>query len=149
MLISIKDIRYIFKGDYIDKEKENITTIMGIFNINRTLLEMPSLISKQEIQCLEYVEDNIDSSKTLFLVIPRQEDWKQVMLYKHEPHSTDFSNIDKEIGKWNNGEYEYIVLFKNRYTYKTNKQLVMTENTRLIYENKETQIWMKGEENIE
>ena len=149
MVLSIKDIRYIFKGDYIDKEKENITTIMGIFNINRTLLEMPSLISKQEIQCLEYVEDNIDSSKTLFLVIPRQEDWKQVMLYKHEPHSTDFSNIDKEIGKWNNGEYEYIVLFKNRYTYKTNKQLVMTENTQLIYENKETQIWMKGEQNIE
>lgn len=147
MILFIKDIRYIFKGDYTDAEKENVNTIMGIFNINRTLLEMPSLISNQEMQCLKYVEDNIDSSKTLFLVIPRQEDWKQIMMYKNIPHATDFKNIDKEIEKWNSGEYDYIVLFKNRHTYKTNKQLVMTENAQLIYENTETQIWMKGEKN--
>ncbi len=145
MAFAIKDIRYIFKGDYTNKEKENITTIMGIFNINRTLLEMPSLINSEELQCLKYVEENIEVSKTLFLVIPRQEDWKQVMLYKNTPHATDFENIREEIEKWNNGEYDYIVLFKNRHTYKTNKQLISTENAHQIYENKETQVWMKGE----
>ena len=50
-----------------------------------------------------------------------------------------------QIETWNNGEYDYIVLFNNRHTYKTNKQLISTENVHQIYENKETQVWMKGE----
>lgn len=148
MLLYIRDITYFFNKAYYEKEEENITTIMGIFNINKTLLEMPKLITSEEIDCLEYVENNIDSSKTLFIVIPRQEDWKQVMLYKQMPHGTDFGNINKEIEKWNNGEYEYIVLFKNRNTYKVNKEKINVEDAKEIYLNSETQI-LRREKNFE
>lgn len=144
MFIYIKNITYSFNKTY----SENITTIMGIFNINKSLLEMPKLITSDEIDCLEYVENNIDSSKTLFILIPRQEDWKQVMLCNQIPHGTDFKNINKEIEKWNNGEYEYIVLFTNRNTYKVNKEKINIEGAQEIYSNNETQI-LRREKNFE
>lgn len=141
MIIFVKDITYYFNKSYKEKDEEGITTIMGIFNVNRTLLEMPKLITSEEINCLEYAENNINTEKTLFIVIPRQEDWKQVMLYKKVPHGTNFRNIDDEIEKWNIGEYEYIVLFMNRNTYKVNKEKINLTDAQKIYSNNETQIW--------
>ena len=51
----------------------------------------------------------------------------------------------KEIEKWNNGEYEHIVLFTNRNTYKVNKEKINLSNAEKIYSNSETQIYKKGE----
>lgn len=141
MFAFIKNITYYFKGSYTSKDKEGFTTIMGIFNINRTLLEMPKLINIEEMNCLEYVENNIDPEKTLFIIIPRQEDWKQILLYNKVPHNTNFTNINEEIEKWNNGEYENIVLFINRNTYKVNNEKINLTNAEKIYSNNETQIW--------
>jgi len=145
MMLFIKEIKYFFNKAYYEKDEENITTIMGIFNVNKTLLEMPKLLTADEIDSLEYVENNIDSQKTLFILIPRQEDWKQIMLYKSNPHGTEFRKIDEEIEKWNNGEYEHIVLFLNRNTYKVNKDKIVLEGTKKIYSNNEVQIYKKGE----
>lgn len=141
MFILIKNTTYYFNKSYKAKDKEGLTTIMGIFNINRTLLEMPKLINNEEMNCLEYVENNINSEKTLFIIIPRQEDWKQILLYNKVPHNTNFTNIDEEIEKWNNGEYENIVLFINRNTYKVNNEKINLTNAEKIYSNNETQIW--------
>lgn len=122
---------------------------MGIFNVNKELLEMPKLITNDEIDALEYVENNIDSEKTLFVVIPRQEDWKQIMFYKSNPHGTDFRKVDKEIEKWNNGEYEHIVLFLNRNTYKVIKDKINLNGSQKIYSNKEVEIYKRREKNFE
>lgn len=142
MIYSIITYKYVFRLDYQLKDYEDLLTVMGIFNVNRTLLEMPSLISSNELDCLKYVKENIDQSYTLVLVIPRQDEWRKTMTPKC--HNIDFNKVTEEIEKWNNGEYTYIVILKNRHTYKTKGQAIKYENAQMIYSNSETEIWKKN-----
>ena len=143
MIINISIIFYIFPEDFDVKDKENITTIMGIFNINRRLLEDGTIITNKQMDCIKYMNYNIDSSKALCISHKRQEEWKDNLIVNSKSHIMEYNRINDEIQDWNNGKYQYLVILNSKiYNYLKNE--ITLDETKLIFENEETKIFEKN-----
>ena len=142
MILSIIRINYVFPTDYKEGETESYKTVFGIFNINKKMLEFVPILEKEEIECLEYINENrIDTSSSLFIDVARQEEWKKELIYTSIPCKFNIYDLNGELKKWEEGNYKYLVLFKNTNVYEILKDNISLQNAQLIFENEKTQIW--------
>ena len=119
------------------KEDENLTTMMNIFTFNKTnMLLEASFVSKEELQAINQYSKIIDNKwreneENLILPSSTQILWVKALTGYDE---VDEKNISYYINKWNEGNYKYLMLFKERKPAEIAKQMLKLENTKVIYE---------------
>ena len=142
MIFSIYTVKYEFPGGYY-KEKEGISTIMGIFNINKRLLETGTIVSEDALECIKFMNNNVDSSKALCISHKRQEEWKDILIVNSKSHIMDYDRMYEEIRDWNNGKYQYLVILNQR-IYKMLENEIKLDNTKILFENETTKVYEKA-----
>ena len=141
MIVLVTKIEYKYASQDVD-EQESITTIMGIFNINKKILNTKPILTGKEIQGFKYMSDNnLDCSKMLVLNTMNQQDWINNIIYYLNPKNVEFFNYTEECQKWNNGEFDYLYVFKNRRLSKLLLGYITLENSSVIYSNDDVEIW--------
>ena len=124
----------IFINSYIQpegKEKESISDIMQIYTFNKTnmLLDTP-FVSKEELSILEISEKEFKNEwkgrkDFLFIGTPSQERWLQALTGYYD---TIFPNVLEKIENWNNGKYQYLVIFNKEVPKDIINYIINTEN---------------------
>lgn len=137
------------KGTPITKKyytKETLMNAFDIFGINKTIaLTVPIDFTKEDMDLVNYVRDNIDLENEKMLIISkeRQEHWIFSLLnYKNREESEMERFNVSEVDMWNEGEkYKYAIVFFESEKYnilKDNfieKNVIFRNEKGVIYEN--------------
>ena len=131
-----------FKTIDITKETfdsdENYTNAFDIYCINRKIMfDFNIDYTIQELDLLEYIHDNIEldkqSNRILLIMDSRQEYWFWAFFNYKNRNDIQATITKKEVDKWNNNEYKYLlVLYESNY-YNQYKGLISYK--RLLKEN--------------
>lgn len=121
---------------------ENITNVMEIFDINKSIIFKNTDLNTKDIEGLEYAKKNLDFSKIIEVIgNSEQLEWAyQIIEYVYDNETTKpyyginifkqkLMNIDETINHAN-----YIIFFKTSYFYKIRQEEIL-ENSNIIYEN--------------
>ena len=144
----------VLKKDYdftnsLGNDEENISSVSEIFNINKKLIKEGTILSKEDLECIKYINDNLDSSEVLFVSHMRQQEWKQYLIIKSKPYCLNYGRLYEEIEDWNNGKYKYIAFLKDSSAYIGLQGKISLKNAKKIYSNNSTEIWEKETVTIE
>lgn len=125
-------------------EKEDVTTIMGVYNRNQYLYKMPQIYTKEEMETLQYVFEKLPIDETLFIAVPMQERWIQA-IYNHDNRKEiDINDMEEQIQKWNNKEkYKYLVCYKGKSYCQRFLGKINLQNSHCIYQNGNCEILEK------
>lgn len=152
-------IALVFKDVKLENKKTNenekITSVMEIFNINKTIIFNNEDLNKNDIEGLEYAKKNLDFSKKIEIVgNPEQLDWTyQIIEYANNDENTKgyrgihffkqkLINIDNTIS-----QADYIIYFKKSIYYIANKKEILKDSN-VIYENESIGIIEKYKTNL-
>lgn len=130
-----------------EKTNESIFTMMEIFTLNFTNMKVnATFVSNEEIEAIK-AYDNIAKSnwkeKGVLLVLPSPTQilWTKALTGYEGIENT---NIDFYINKWNNNEYEYLILLNKRKYYEIVKERLKLEKTQIAYQNEGTTIYFRN-----
>ncbi len=130
-----------FINSYIQpegKEKEGLSDIMQIYTFNKTnmLIDTP-FVSKEELNLLSISEKELEyewkgREDFLFIGTPSQERWLQALTGYYD---TIFPNVLEKIENWNNGKYQYILVFNKEVPNEIMNYIVSTKHLEFICQN--------------
>ena len=148
LIISILSMKTYIKVE--GKTDENISTIMEIFTLNATNMNVDaSFISEEEIEAMKKFETIAESNwreKDLLLLLPSptQTLWTRA-LTGYEGAGNP--NIEIYINEWNdNNKYKYLMLLTTREPYEIVKGKIKLDNTQIIYQNEAAIIYLRNGE---
>lgn len=114
------------------------TNMMEIYTFNRTNMEIETpFVSKEEIALLKQLEEKIQNQwklnpSMLMIASNTQEKWLQALTgYEH----TIYPNAIEEVSKWNNGQYEYLLVFEKRSSYPILKEKINFQEAEIVMQN--------------
>ena len=75
------------------------------------------LFPKERLEALEYIDKNncIDNQNILLISNHIDEHLLQLFFNYQNRGNLELNNIKQEIEKWNNGNYEYLIIFQKEY----------------------------------
>ena len=118
---------------------EKITDVMDIYGINKTLIFRTGIdFDTDEIDILKQVKQNgisLKDNNTLILANQRQEFWIWAILKYKYKENLYYATTKQDVEKWNNKTYEYLIYFKDSYTYQQLKETIHLQETEIIFEN--------------
>lgn len=118
---------------------ENITDVMDIYGLNRTVLfDIMDDYTTEELKVLNFVRDQnliLEDNNTLILGNQRQEYWFYALLQYRFKENLDYATTLQHIDKWNKGMYQYLIYFNRSNNYMDFKNLLQLQNSRIIYQN--------------
>ncbi|MBO5478118.1 MAG: hypothetical protein J6A04_00045 [Clostridia bacterium] len=126
----------------INKSKntnEKITDVMDIYGINKTLMFRTEVdLSTEEIEILKQVKQNnveLADNNTLILANQRQEYWIWAIFKYNFKQDLYHATTMYYINKWNNDEYEYIIILNDSENGKIFKKYLDLGETEIIFQN--------------
>lgn len=134
---------------YVMQEaSDSLNNTMQIFTFNKTMMfaKNAEFITNEELELYSSIEKIIEgkwneyNNEILFITDPTQERWIQSLTrYKN----ILFDDVQYAINNLNENTYKYIVISKNRDTYRNINQYLNRERLQLIYETKDGEIYIK------
>lgn len=127
----------VFVETYIQLDievKQNRTNFMEVYTFNKTNMQMETpILSKEEIELYNKLEECLEhdwknNPSILLIASTTQEKWLQSLSgYYHSM----YPYIMNDIEKWNDGEYEYLLILEKRGIY----EKINLEQTEIINQN--------------
>lgn len=118
--------------------KQNRTNFMEVYTFNKTNMQMETpILSKEEIELYNKLEECLkhdwkNNPSILLIASTTQEKWLQSLSgYYH----SIYPYIMNDIGKWNDGGYEYLLILEKRGAYEKIKEKINLEQTEIINQN--------------
>ena len=129
-----------------EETEENTRNLMEIYTFNKTNINIDiPYVYKEELELFEKL-DNIleidwkDSPSVLMIGEPPQQRWLQSLTgYYHSIYPDAITDIKK----WNNGEYEYLIILEKREPYDILKKAIKIEDAELVYQNDVGKLYIK------
>ena len=93
-------------------------SIIDIYNSNKAIMKyIQVLFPKERLEALEYIDKNncIDNQNILLISNHIDEHLLQLFFNYQNRGNLELNNINQEIEKWNNGNYEYLIIFQKGY----------------------------------
>ena len=125
---------------------EGINKMFDIYNSNKSIMNLiQESFTDDRMEALQYIDDNnlIENQNLLYLG-----DYIDNFLFKlfftyENREGIDKNNILEHIEKWNNGEYEYLVIFYKKYFIKAyyDKAGLDLKNCKTIFESENCVIY--------
>ncbi len=138
MVLSFKYNKVPIIKDKFNKN-ENITDVMDIFGINKTVLyDVQRDYTVEELDILKYANNiklNFENNNTLIIGDQRQEFWFWAIFEYKFKENLSYETTTNNVYDWNNGKYEYLILFNRSGYYQDFKNILNSEHE-VIYENK-------------
>ena len=118
-------------------------SIVDIYNSNKAIMKyMQVLFPKERLEALEYIDKNkcIDNQNILLISNHIDEHLLQLFFNYQNRGNLELNNINQEIEKWNNGNYEYLIIFQkgyflNKYKNIEQKNIIFEKGDVLILKN--------------
>lgn len=130
--------------DVLKNEDENILSVMEIYGANKTILtKKQPQFNQEEIEILEYVENNLDYNSSIEVVTDHKAYYWSYTLLRYINNEESLKRYSKGQNKLNLKVYllpqkinkvDYIVYFKKSDIYNKMKDK-MFQNSEIIYEN--------------
>ncbi len=114
LLIIAVHLMFVPVGPYNFVEQPD-ASIVDIYSSNQaTMRYIQSMFSKERIEALQYMEDNqcIQGQNTLLISNHIDEHLLQFFFRYQNRKNLELPNIEEEIAEWNNGNYEYLIVFQ-------------------------------------
>lgn len=123
IFISTYSVYVIYNLVFINISAYNFTknpdkSIVDIYNSNKAIMKyIQILFPKERLEALEYIDKNncIDNQNILLISNHIDEHLLQLFFNYQNRGNLELNNINKEIEKWNNGNYEYLIIFQKEY----------------------------------
>lgn len=145
-IANIYIIVYVFLALLTLITNRHLLSIYDIYENNISLINTSENLNSQEIKMLSYLYDNNIVSKTdnniLFVQDFMGEAWIRSMFKYRNRYPLEKANHLEYIEKWNNGETKYLAIFEDSSVYKIYKNYINLENSKLIYETKNSKLYM-------
>ena len=137
-ILLIVNVTFVNVGAYdFQTEKENLGKIFDIYNTNKAIMKyVQSIFTDDRMDALEYIYDNnLIQGQNLLYLGDYIDNFLFKMFFTYENRDgIDKPNIGEHIQKWNNGQYEYLVVFlKNIYLEHYSGKLDL-QNSKVIFE---------------
>ena len=119
------------------------TSMVDIYTSNQaTMRYIQSMFSKERIEALAYMEENqcIQGQNTLLISNHIDEHLLQFFFRYQNRKQLDLPNVEEEIQEWNNGNYEYLIIFQKQLYKRVYPQI---EEGSIVFEKGDTVIYQK------
>lgn len=129
----------------LEENKSNETNVMEIYTFNKTNMNIDiPFVYKEELELFKKLDNILEnnwknSPSVLMIGEPPQQRWLQSLTgYYH----SIYPDVITDVKKWNNGEYEYLIILEKREPYDILKAVIKTEEAELIYQNEGGKIYI-------
>ncbi|MBR3134893.1 MAG: hypothetical protein IKG56_05485 [Clostridia bacterium] len=138
------NLKKVYLTGEIYDEDENLTNAFDIYCNNYRIINICTLSDDYYMKVHEYIYNNIDLKSKDVLIISCEVDIRWIKAFNQFSDRNVFTNKVKkeEIEKWNNKEYEYLIIISDRSTYNrigthiNNGKVIFENNSGIIYSNK-------------
>ena len=114
-ILLIGNLIFVNVGAYdFQNEKENIGKMFDIYNTNKGIMKyVQTIFTDDRMDALEYIYDNnLIKGQNLLYLGDYVDNFIFKMFFTYENRGgIDKPNIEEHIQKWNDGQYEYLVVF--------------------------------------
>ena len=137
-ILLIGNLIFVNVGAYdFQYEKENIGKIFDIYNTNKGIMKyVQNIFTDDRMEALEYIYDNkLIQGQNLLYLGDYVDNFIFKMFFTYENREgIDKPNIEEHIKKWNEGKYEYLVIFlKNTYL-EYYSSVLKLQNSKILFE---------------
>ena len=134
----IFNLAFVKVGAYdFQTKKENLGKLFDIYNTNKAIIEhVQIMFTDDRIDALEYIHNNnLIQGQNLLYLGDYIDNFLFKMFFTYENREgIDKLNIDEHIQMWNDGKYDYLVVFlKNLYLEYYSEKLEL-QNSKIIFE---------------
>ncbi len=119
------------------KEKENIGKMFDIYNTNKGIMEyVQNMFTDDRMNALEYIYDNsLIKEQNLLYLGDYVDNFIFKMFFTYENRGgIDKPNIEEHIQKWNEGQYEYLVVFLKDVYLQYYSKILDLQNSKILFE---------------
>ena len=137
-ILLIGNLIFVNVGAYdFQNEKENIGKMFDIYNTNKGIMKyVQTIFTDDRMDALEYIYDNnLIKGQNLLYLGDYVDNFIFKMFFTYENRGgIDKPNIEEHIQKWNDGQYEYLVVFLKDVYLQYYSKVLDLQNSKILFE---------------
>ena len=137
-ILLIGNLIFVNVGAYdFQNEKENIGKMFDIYNTNKGIMKyVQTIFTDDRMDALEYIYDNnLIKGQNLLYLGDYVDNFIFKMFFTYENREgIDKPNIEEHIQKWNDGQYEYLVVFLKDVYLQYYSKVLDLQNSKILFE---------------